>query len=46
MRVQMRRVSVPDVRQSAEPTAQLLGWRRMQLVLREMLFRAAPSARK
>ncbi|KAK9839314.1 hypothetical protein WJX81_007280 [Elliptochloris bilobata] len=43
---QMRRVSVPDVRQSAEPTAQLLGWRRMQSVLREMLFRAAPSARQ
>ena len=43
--VQMRRVSVPDVRQSAEPTAQLLGWRRMQDVLREVLFRAAPSAR-
>ena len=41
----MRRVSVPDVRQSAEPAAQLLGWRRMQDVLREMLFRAAPSAR-
>jgi len=36
----MRRVSVPDVRQSAEPTAQLLGWRRMQQSLREVLSSA------
>jgi len=34
------------VRLSCVPTGQLLGWRRMQQSLREVLFRAAPSARK
>ncbi len=45
---QMRRVSMMDSRQNPDAVRRLMGWQRGRLTdaLREMLFRAAPSARR
>ncbi|CAL8469739.1 g9281 [Coccomyxa elongata] len=45
---QMRRVSMMDSRENPDAVRRLMGWQRGRLTdaLREMLFRAAPSARR
>ena len=48
MAVQMKRMSMMDSRQNPDAVKRLIGWQRNRLTdsLREMLFRAAPSARR
>ena len=46
--VQMKRMSMMDSRQNPDAVKRLIGWQRNRLddSLREMLFRAAPSAHR
>lgn len=48
MAAQMKRMSMMDSRQNPDAVKRLIGWQRNRLTdsLREMLFRAAPSARR
>jgi len=46
--VQMKRMNMMDSRQNPDAVKRLIGWQRNRLndSLREMIFRAAPSARR
>ena len=46
--MQMKRMSMIDSRQNPDAVKRLIGWQRNRLTdsLREMVFRAAPSARR